>query len=99
MGWADGYIESLARGETVAFRPRGNSMTPRIRSGELCTVEPLRDYVPSKGDVVLCRVGSAQYLHLVKAFDGDRFQIGNNHGRVNGWVGLGAIYGRLVSVE
>lgn len=99
MGWADEHIERLVRGETVSFRPRGNSMEPRVRSGQLCTVEPLRGAVPGKGDVVLCRVGRAQYLHLVKAFDGDRFQIGNNHGRVNGWIGLGAIYGRLVRVE
>ena len=26
MGWADGHIARLVRGETVQFRPRGNSM-------------------------------------------------------------------------
>ena len=25
MGWADGHIARLQRGETVQFRPRGNS--------------------------------------------------------------------------
>ena len=28
-----------------------------------------------------------------------RYQIGNNKGRVNGWIGRGKIYGVLVSVE
>lgn len=98
MGWATSYIADLQRGETVRFRPRGNSMTPRIRSGDLCTVAPRKDD-PRKGDVVLCRVGGTDYLHLVSAVQGDRFQISNNHGRVNGWVSRERIYGILVSVE
>jgi len=38
MGWATGHIEKLRAGETVSFRPRGNSMTGKIESGQLCTV-------------------------------------------------------------
>jgi hypothetical protein len=30
---------------------------------------------------------------------GDRYQIGNNRGRINGWVGRAAIFGRLIRVE
>ena len=51
------------------------------------------------GDIVLCKVAGAEYLHLVKAIQGGRFQIGNNRGHINGWVGAGAIYGRLVKLE
>jgi len=40
MGWATPYIEKLRRGETVQFRPRGNSMAGKIESGQLCTVVP-----------------------------------------------------------
>jgi hypothetical protein len=40
MGWATRYIEQLKAGETVQFRPRGNSMAGRISSGQLCTVVP-----------------------------------------------------------
>jgi hypothetical protein len=39
MGWATPYIDKLKKGETVQFRPRGNSMSGRIESGQLCTVE------------------------------------------------------------
>ena len=98
MGWATGYIERLRRGETVSFRPTGNSMTPRIKSGQLCTVEPVR--VPEsikKDDVVLCRVNGSEYLHIVKAARDGSFQIGNNHGKINGWTK--AVFGKLVSVE
>jgi len=103
MAWADGHIARLARGETVSFRPRGNSMAGKIASGELCTVTPVGDHVLAVGDIVLCRVKGAQYLHLVKAVraDGDdsRYQIGNNRGGINGWIGRAQIYGRLLRIE
>jgi hypothetical protein len=44
-------------------------------------------------------VNGKQYLHLVKATQGKRFQIGNNRGRINGWVGENSIYGKCTRVE
>jgi phage repressor protein C with HTH and peptisase S24 domain len=98
MGWATKHIEKLQAGETIQIRPKGGSMTGKIESGDLCTVAPL-DREPEKGDIVLCRVGRAQYLHLVSAVKHGRFQISNNKGHVNGWVGLPNIYGICVAVE
>ncbi len=99
--WASGYIAKLAAGETVSFRPRGNSMVPKIKSGQLCTVEPVGDGTPiEKGDVVLCKVGGRSYLHLVRAVGGaDLYQIGNMRGHINGHVSRRAIYGKLARVE
>lgn len=99
MSWATPHITRLRAGETVSFRPRGHSMRPRIESGDLCTVVPV-EAVPALrvGDVVLCRVRGADYLHLIKAVRDDRYLIGNNRGGVSGWVGLHSIYGQLVSV-
>lgn len=97
MGWATSYIEKLRAGEVVQFRPRGNSMTPLIRSGQLVTVEPVDPSELKVGDVVLCRVRGSEYLHLVKAIQGNRFQIGNNHGKINGWVKGNGIFGKLSS--
>jgi hypothetical protein len=74
-------------------------MSPRIESGQLCTVEPVAVTSLAVGDIVLCKVGRAEYLHLVKAVEAGRFQIGNNRGRINGWVDARDIYGRLVKVE
>jgi hypothetical protein len=99
MGWASGYITKLQAGETVSFRPRGHSMAPRINSGELCTVEPVDPAALRAGDIVLCKVRGSEYLHFVKAIQGDRFQIGNNRGLINGWIGASGIYGRLSKVE
>jgi hypothetical protein len=99
MGWATGYIEKLRQGETVSFRPRGNSMTGKIESGQLCTVEPVDPASLRVGDIVLCKVRGQEYLHLVKAIQGPRFQIGNNRGRINGWISARAIFGRCVRIE
>lgn len=51
------------------------------------------------GDIVLCRVRGREYLHVVKAIQEDRFQIGNNRGGVNGWTSGRNIFGLLVKVE
>lgn len=93
MGWALQYIAKLKNGEPVSFRPRGNSMTGKIESGQLCTVEPIDPARVEVGDIVLCKVNGREYLHLVKAKQGPRFQIGNNRGRINGWVTANSIYG------
>lgn len=78
------HIARLSRGETVQVRPRGHSVTGKIASGQRCTVEPPGAHVIAVGDIILCRVGGAQYLHLVKAIQGERFQIGNNRGGIDG---------------
>jgi hypothetical protein len=98
MGWASGYIEKLRAGETVSFRPRGNSMSGKIESGQLCTVAPVNHDTLEVGDIVLCKVNGREYLHLVKAIQGQRFQIGNNRGRINGWVGVNAVFGKCIAV-
>ena len=100
MGWATPYITKLKLGETVSFRPRGHSMKGKIESGQLCTVEPIADCSSlQKGDIVLCKVNGAEYLHLIKAINGARFQIGNNRGRINGWIGANSIFGKCIKIE
>jgi uncharacterized protein YfaA (DUF2138 family) len=74
-------------------------MSGKIESGQLCTVEPVDPTTLEVGDIVLCKVNGYQYLHLIKAIQGSRFQIGNNRGRINGWVSHSAIYGKCVSIE
>ena len=98
LDWASGHIARLQRGETVSVRPRGNSVKGKIDSGQLCTVAPVDPATLAVGDIVLCCVHGAEYLHLVKAIQGGRFQIGNNRGRINGWIGANGIFGRCTRV-
>jgi hypothetical protein len=99
MGWASKYMEKLRTGDVVSFRPRGNSMSGKIETGQLCTIAPVDSGALQVGDIVLCKVNGREYLHLIKAIQGGRFQIGNNRGRINGWVSANAIFGKCIRVE
>jgi hypothetical protein len=97
-GWADQHIAKLKAGETVQFRPLGGSMSPKIESGDFVTVIPAaRD--PIVGDIVLCRINGMQFLHFVKAVGSQGYQIGNNHGRINGWTSRNNIYGIVSQIN
>jgi hypothetical protein len=74
-------------------------MKGKVDSGQLCTVEPSEGKDLKVGDIVLCQVRGRDYLHLIKAIQGDRYQIGNNRGYINGWVRRGKIFGILSKVE
>ena len=92
-------VERLQRSEAVELRPSGESMTPIIRTRQLVRIEPVDPATVRKGDVVLAKVAGNFYLHLVSAVQGDRVQISNNHGHVNGWTSRAKIYGRVVAVD
>jgi len=99
--WATHWIEKLKRGETITLNPRGNSMTPKIYSGQQVTVAPLKpeDRV-ELGDIVMCRVHGMDYLHLVTSISGNQetFQISNNHGHCNGTTTRNKIYGKVIKI-
>ncbi len=71
-------------------------MKPLIRSGQQVRVEPVGSEPLRVGDVVLCRLNGGHYLHLIKAVQGDRYLVGNNRGRLNGWASRRAIFGRWI---
>lgn len=75
-------------------------MRGRIESGQLCTVEPVKDHSSLEvNDIVLCKVKGNQFLHLIKAVRHGQFQIGNNLGHINGWITADAIFGKCIKVE
>lgn len=99
MSWAKYAIEQLKQGQTVQIRPRGHSMTGKVNDGDLVTVAPVPIETLEVGDIVLVRVKGTDYLHLIKAVQQGRFLIGNNRGRINGWVGHNCIFGKAIRVE
>ena len=97
MGWATRHIAALASGNTVQFRPHGNSMSGKIESGQLVTIAPAKVEDVIVGDIVMCKVNGNEFLHLVKAVRDGQVQIGNNKGRINGWTK--SVYGKCVKIE
>ena len=87
-------VARLSRPDRAGIRWPARSS--QVSYAPLSRVDPTTLQV---GDIVLCKVNGREYLHLVKAIHGPRFQIGNNRRRINGWVSAGAIFGRCVRVE
>jgi hypothetical protein len=99
MGWVNDARTELLAGRTVQVRPFGGSMRGRIESGQLVTLVPATGSEVKVEDVVLVEWKGNCLLHLVKEIDGDRLLIGNNLGKVNGWVNAAAVIGRVTAVE
>ena len=95
----DAVAARVARGEKVRFRPTGSSMVPLIRSRQLVTVVPFDTAKLEVDDIVLVRVAGTIYLHRVTAIAGQRVQIGNNRGRINGWTTRDRVFGLCVDVD
>ena len=90
--------EHLQSGETCIVVGYGNSMTPKLLSGEAVIMEPVKEKtVLNKNDIVLVKVNGRYYCHLISAIRGNSYQISNNHKHVNGWVSKDKIYGRMIS--
>lgn len=49
-----------------------------------------------EGDIVFCKVDNELLLHKITAINEDKIQIGNNKGKINGWIIREHIFGRSV---
>src|SRR5436190_23596390 len=98
MGWVNEALTELAAGRQARVRPSGGSMRGRIESGQLVTIAPVDPASVQVDDVVLVCWKGNYLLHLVKEFNGDQFLIGNNVGKINGWVAADAIRGKVIAV-
>ncbi len=81
------------------FVRTANQWAGRIESGQFCTVVPIDPAVLEVGDIVLCKVASNEYLHIVKSIENGRDRIGNNRGSSTARIGPQHIYGKCVKIE
>tara|TARA_B100000700_G_scaffold230615_1_gene255032 strand:- start:10451 stop:10750 length:300 start_codon:yes stop_codon:yes gene_type:complete len=93
-------VQKLKNGETIKIKPKGNSMLPLIKSGQICTISPIKESKDLKiNDIVYCKVKSNLYLHKISGIKKNQFQISNNKGFVNGWITANNIFGILIEVK
>ena len=92
--------EHLKNGEECIVIGYGQSMTPILKSGQAVRVSPItNDTILNKNDIVFVKVAGHFYLHKISAIKNDTtYQISNNHGHINGWVGKSQIYGKVVEI-
>lgn len=92
--------QKLLNGETVIRNKEGgNSMLPLIRSRQPVDIVPIKpEHILDKGTIVFVKVNGHYYTHKITAVKGNQFQIGNNHGGINGWVTREKILGLVVKI-
>lgn len=72
VGHGDGFIEYPAKDQNAyALRVRGESMRPRIKSGEFIVVEPNTPPNPGDDVVVICHDGRKMVKELLYIRDGE----------------------------
>lgn len=99
MSWVKEAVNGLKHNQTVRVRPHGGSMRGRIESGQLVTISPVSLEEIEIGDVIFIRWKGNYLLHLVKDIEPERILIGNNLGKINGWIAVHAVIGKVTGVE
>jgi hypothetical protein len=78
-------VDTLDKQGYTYGKPKGNSMSPRVKSGEKLLFLARPSY--SVGDVVLCKVHGTFYVHMITKKDPKKgYLITNHKGFVNGWT-------------
>lgn len=95
MGWVTDALRELKAGRPAHVRPVGGSMRGRIESGQAITICPVDPAEVKPDDVVLVAWKGNYLLHLVKEATADQLLIGNNLGKINGWVARSAVIGKV----
>ena len=98
MGWVNDARKELSAGQQVQVRPIGGSMRGRIESGQLVTIAPVDPSTVQVNDVVFVAWRGNFLLHLVKELNDGQLLIGNNLGKINGWVSTSAVIGKVIAV-
>jgi hypothetical protein len=99
MSWVKQVLEGLAADQAIDAQPFGGSMRGRIESGQRVTIEPVTDCHIEIGDAVFVRWKRNYLLHLVKDIAEERYLIGNNVGKINGWVKREDVLGIVTKVH
>ncbi len=99
----DPLPQALREGKSFTWtEPDGGdlaSMRLAIKHGQTLTMSPIAD--PSEiqvGDIVFLRWHKGYMCHLVGEIKGDQYLIMNSLGKVNGWVSIQDILGRVTNV-
>lgn len=74
-------------------------MRGRIESGQWVTIAPVEPSDVRVDDVVFVAWRGNYLLHLVKQVANGQFLIGNNLGKINGWVSADAVLGKVVAAH
>ena len=100
--WAGEECRQLALGETIEFRPLGNSMKGLIDAKDLVRLVPARGSGFEVNQIVLVLLSEREVvLHKIIELDDELglVEIGDNRGNSDGWVYKSNIFGIVTHVK
>jgi hypothetical protein len=99
MSWVKEALGEINKGNLAKIRPFGGSMRGRIESGQLVTLKPTSYNEVEINDIVFIHWKGNYLLHLVLDKKNDTLKIGNNIGKINGWVSSESVIAKVISIE
>jgi hypothetical protein len=99
MSWVKEALESLKETGQAQIRPIGGSMRGRIESGQLVTLKTAVYSDVEINDVIFIRWKGNYLLHLIVDKKNQELLIGNNVGKINGWIPADALIAKVIQVE
>ena len=99
MGWVKDAIKALDEHGECQIRPHGGSMRGRIESGQLVTIKQVSGEEITVDDVIFIKWKNNYLLHLAKEIKDDKILIGNNLGKLNGWIPKTNVLGKVIAIS
>jgi len=99
MSWVKEALESLKHDGKAQIRPMGGSMRGRIESGQLVTLQNSNFTDVEINDVIFIHWKGNYLLHLIIDKKNNELLIGNNVGKINGWIPAEAVIAKVILVE
>lgn len=98
MSWVKDALEQLSKGNEASIRPVGGSMRGKIESGQLVTLKPAEYDEVEADEVIFIRWKGNYLLHLLVEKKDQQLLIGNNLGKINGWIPAEALIAKVIAV-
>ena len=99
MGWVKEALAQFEEKDTCQVRPLGGSMRGRIESGQLVTIQKVDAQEVELEDAIFVKWKNSYLLHLAKEITDTGILIGNNLGKINGWIPRENVIGKVIKVE
>jgi hypothetical protein len=98
MSWIKEALTQLQMNGQCIIYPIGNSMRGRIESGQRVAMTNQRLEELRVGDVVFIRWKGNYLLHLILEIQANQLLIGNNVGKVNGWIDRKNVLAKAIQI-
>jgi len=99
MSWIKEALTQLQMNGECVIYPMGHSMRGRIESGQRVAMTRERLEELSVGEVVFIRWKGNYLLHLVLEIQGNQLLMGNNLGKINGWIDRKDVLAKVIQIR